>query len=80
MDTNPPTFSKDFEIVNINGIKYYSYLINGYEITIEMELWSKFTVALYLNEGLQVPKITSLQSKEAVQEAINKMFLQIPNQ
>ena len=79
----PPIFPKDFQLYKIKNpslfIGYYSCQIGDYEIAVEPYLSFKFTAALYINKELQEPKILDLESKESIQEAINKLFLIINN-
>ena len=82
MTKTPPTFPEDFGVVNLKGninTRYYSFKINNYEIIIREEFWLKYTVGLYKNLGLLEPRIGNLYEKHEIQEAINKMFLLIPN-
>ena len=75
--STPPNFPNDFKIGEIGMVKYFTYQTEKYEITVEPQLWEKFSVALYINQGLQGSKITNLNTTASVQEAVNKLFLTI---
>jgi len=64
----------EFKELNQINFRCYSFEFNGYLIHIELELDKTFTVFLFEDGDLILPKIKGLKTTEEIQEAVDQFM------